>query len=319
MFQKNLISVIIPVYNSEKYLKKCVLSIIEQIYINIEIILIDDGSSDSSGKICDDFSLIDNRIKVYHQNNKGVSNARNFGIRQAKGKYLIFIDSDDYCNKDLISTLYRDIIKTNSQLSICGYFLENEGVVFKEYNENYKKLLTSKELFTELLKEEGFQGYLWNKLLSAEIIKRNNILFDERIFLNEDLLFLCQYSQHIEKAVYNEIALYHYICRDCSLSRDRFSLKKITSIDAFLEIYNLSIDNKEAERIASNRVIIACFESIKLAYLSHREKEYVNKIKKILITFCSNKKVKLNQKIKLVIIKIHPKLFYILSKKKIKT
>ena len=119
MKKQDLISIVVPIYNVEKYLEKCINSIIIQTYKNIEIILVNDGSTDSSGKICDIYLKIDKRIKVVHKKNGGLSDARNVGIENAKGKYIAFIDSDDFLDSDFIEILYNLIIEYNADVSCC--------------------------------------------------------------------------------------------------------------------------------------------------------------------------------------------------------
>lgn len=123
MKNNDLVSVVIPIFNVEKYLEKCVNSLVNQIYKNLEIILVDDGSTDNSGNIANELSKSDNRIKVYHKKNGGLSDARNFGIKQAKGKYIGFIDSDDYIENEMYEFLYNNLIENKADISICGRFV----------------------------------------------------------------------------------------------------------------------------------------------------------------------------------------------------
>ena len=118
----DLISVIIPIYNVEQYLKECLESVINQTYRNLEIILVDDGSKDKSGKICDEYKNKDERIKVVHKENGGLSDARNAGMKIATGKYIQFIDSDDFIDKDMIETLYNLIIENEADISMCSNY-----------------------------------------------------------------------------------------------------------------------------------------------------------------------------------------------------
>lgn len=122
-----LISVIIPIYNVEKYVKRCLDSVLNQTYCHLEVILVDDGSTDSSGKICDEYKKMDTRIRVIHKSNEGVSSARNLGIEVANGEYIAFIDSDDAMEKDCIEYLYRLIQENHCSLSICSYRIRFEG------------------------------------------------------------------------------------------------------------------------------------------------------------------------------------------------
>ena len=147
MENNSLISIIIPVYNVEKHLKKCVDSVLVQSYNNIEVILIDDGSTDKSGNICDKLALSDSRIVVKHKKNGGLSSARNMGIDEAKGEYITFIDSDDVISEDYIEYLYKNLIDNDSDISIgniCVSYFEKRERNSKEdkiviYNKSYKK------------------------------------------------------------------------------------------------------------------------------------------------------------------------------------
>ncbi|WP_338587255.1 glycosyltransferase [Clostridium baratii] len=162
-----LVSVIVPVYNVEKYLDKCINSIINQTYRNLEIILIDDGSTDNSGKKCDYWAGKDRRIKVIHKENGGLSDARNIGIANAEGEYISFIDSDDFIDLDMIEYLLNILIKNNCQISICDFrkIYENTS---KEYSIKYKKekisVYSNIESIRYLLKDKKIQNYAWNKL-----------------------------------------------------------------------------------------------------------------------------------------------------------
>jgi glycosyltransferase involved in cell wall biosynthesis len=116
------ISIIVPVYNVEKYLEKCLKSILHQIFSDFELILIDDGSTDSSGRICDEYLKRDSRIKVFHKENGGLSSARNYGIEKSTGKYIGFVDSDDYIAKDMYEVLYNNLQRENADVSMCGNY-----------------------------------------------------------------------------------------------------------------------------------------------------------------------------------------------------
>ena len=130
LLSQDLITIIVPIYNVERYLKQCILSIQLQTYRNLEIILVDDGSKDASGNICDEFAGNDMRIRAIHQKNTGLSAARNIGIDVAQGKYIMFIDSDDYIAPDCIEKLYNALIETDGQMSVCDYAKVDENVEF---------------------------------------------------------------------------------------------------------------------------------------------------------------------------------------------
>ena len=171
------ISVIVPVYNVEKYLNKCVDSIINQTFKDIEIILVDDGSTDSSPKICDDYTKVDSRIKVVHQKNSGLSAARNTGIRQSSGKYLAFIDSDDYISKDFCEILYNSITREKADVSCINLeTVREDGYVIVTTNDkdklqsNYKKYVyNKKQILKEILLREKIDSRVCTKLYKRNI------------------------------------------------------------------------------------------------------------------------------------------------------
>ncbi len=168
-----LITVIVPVYNVEAYLPRCVESIIKQTYHNIEIILVDDGSTDNSGSLCDEFAKKDKRILVIHQKNAGISAARNSALDLAKGEYIAFIDSDDYISEHMISTLYEKLEQTKADMAICNYhkWLENEEKLLKSKLSIDDKVVTKEEAFEFLFCEElsVFMPVAWNKLYRRKL------------------------------------------------------------------------------------------------------------------------------------------------------
>ena len=155
----DLISIIIPVYNVEQYLSRCIDSVINQTYKNLEIILIDDGSTDDSGEICDEYALKDNRIKVMHKQNGGVSSARNEGLDISKGNYIGFIDSDDFIEKDMYEFLYDLLTKNNCDISCCNKFIfkDNKFIASKSFPKG--NVLS----FNEVLNDSKHDFYIWNK------------------------------------------------------------------------------------------------------------------------------------------------------------
>ncbi len=167
---KDLITVVVPVYKVEKYIDRCVTSIINQTYKNLQIILVDDGSPDNCGKICDEYAKKDNRIEVIHKENGGLSDARNAGINIAKGKYIAFVDSDDYVANDYIEYMYKILKKENAKISICELQIvwkntkieektnlqENKEIEKnRKIKENEVQKLTSKQALENLLYSQG--------------------------------------------------------------------------------------------------------------------------------------------------------------------
>ena len=218
---KEKISVIVPVYNVEKYLKKSIDSIINQTYKNLEIILVDDGSIDDSGKICDEYEKKDARIKVIHQENQGLSKARNNGIEQATGEYIGFVDSDDYIEKKMYEILYEYIIKYDADISICKYekIEEYNNKVYQNRKENNEVIVMSKtEGIRELLEEHGkITNYAWNKLYRKKLFE--NVRYPEKRKF-EDIGTTYLLLEKSRKVVFSNYIGYEYLQREGSITRE---------------------------------------------------------------------------------------------------
>lgn len=167
--RNSLISIIVPVYKVEKYLKKCLDSIINQTYKNLEIIIVDDGSPDGCPNICDEYSKKDDRIKVIHQKNMGLSIARNNGIKLATGEYIGFVDSDDFIEPTMYEDLYNAIIKNNAQMSICNFNVITNKDKYKRNDYPENKTYDKMEILKEILLDKNIQSYAWNKLYKKEL------------------------------------------------------------------------------------------------------------------------------------------------------
>ena len=211
------ISIIIPVYNAERYLKKCINSIRNQTLSEIEIILVNDGSTDRSKDICDYYRNLDKRVKVIHTKNRGVSHARNIGIQNASGKYIMFADSDDYVEKEWCQELYNLIISESVDLVICGYNVENQRGK-KIYIET--RVLSEKEDVSSLIVNDFFVLYLknllnspCNKIFRLDVIKKYCIKYDETLSLGEDMIFNLEYINLMsnEKIIVLNKSLYNYV------------------------------------------------------------------------------------------------------------
>lgn len=201
------ISFIIPIYNTDKYIKKCVLSIVNNYsLIDYEIILVNDGSTDNSAFICDNLSKEYENIRTIHIKNAGVSNARNVGIRESKGKWISFIDSDDFieCELDILSKFLH-----NQEIELIHYGWKYIGATVKQYSVSDRtEILTCEELF----KRKIFHGYVWSYLFKKEIILKNNILFSTDMKYAEDWEFIFKYYSFLnnkvvllDKYIYNQI------------------------------------------------------------------------------------------------------------------
>ncbi|MGN1420911.1 MAG: glycosyltransferase family 2 protein [Eubacterium sp.] len=215
-----MITVIVPVYNVEKYLDRCIESVVNQTYKNLEIILVDDGSPDNCPAMCDAWAEKDNRIKVIHKENGGVSSARNIGLDNANGEYIGFVDSDDYIAEDMFENLFNKINTDNCQMSVCGIFFQGKSISFKN-----EELISGNEAINRLFNYrdyQSFSGWTWNKLFLASVIKQNRLKFDENICFCEDVLFVYEYLKSVEFVKLINKSFYYYTFREdaCTVNKN---------------------------------------------------------------------------------------------------
>lgn len=303
--EKDLISVIIPVYNVEKYLKNCLDSVINQTYKNIEIILVDDGSTDNSGKICDEYAQKDLRIKVIHKENGGLSDARNVGIEQSIGKYITFIDSDDDIDTGYVRYLYELLNRNNTKMSIAAYTVvskEKKIDIGAGYEE---KVLTTEECLDRMLCEEGFTISSCAKLYSKELFQ--NVQFPIAK-LNEDNGTTYKLILQCEKIAYGNKSIYNYYKRENSIMTSSFNLKKLDLITLTDEMCD-NIDEKypnlkectDKKRITSRFSILRQMLVGKLdaeqEFVMKEIERYIKKRKKQIL---KNKKMNKRDKIALI-------------------
>lgn len=235
-----LISVIVPVYNVEEYLNKCVDSIINQTYKNIEILLIDDGSTDTSGAICDDYSQRYDNVKTYHKKNGGLSSARNFGIERASGEYLGFVDSDDYIHKEMYERLYSLIKENDADLSECLLTNVYNGKNLIN-NEKERVLVVNSETAIDLaLKAEIANVVAVDKLYRRSLFDNVRYPVGKTI---EDGFVIVDILSQCDRIVITTEQMYYYVHRKGSITTDAFSTKSLDAIEAYEKNYNI-IKNK---------------------------------------------------------------------------
>ena len=287
----NLISIVIPIYKVEKYLEKCVYSLINQNYKNIEIILIDDGSPDNCGKMCDEYSKIDNRIKVIHKKNGGLSDARNTGIKNARGKYITFVDSDDYVEANYIEILYKTIIKYDADISIVGHsvWYENKKIL-RAWNEEYCE--APEKILWKILYDDKIDISAWGKLYKKELFQ--NIEFPKgRLF--EDAATTYKLIDASKKIAVNSLPLYNYVIRKNSISTGSFSEKKMDLIISTKEMTEYIRKKYPELSDACNRRLMYAYLSTLTQFVKSKSKD--KKIQEQLVTYIKkNKKTILKDK-----------------------
>lgn len=249
-FQNNkeiLLTVIVPVYNVEKYITKCINSILIQTYSEFELLLIDDGSPDNSGYICDQYAISDKRVKVFHQKNSGVSSARNKGLENAKGRYIQFIDSDDYIENNMFELMLNKALQDDDDIVICDFYNQ-----WKFVKKATNELLDINSSFTSDLIISNITPSFWNKLIKRKLFVENKINFHEGLTLGEDYLLMIKLSLFSNRVSKLDIPLYHYVKTNSSSSTNSFSMKHVDdTVKAFelmiaffseLKINNIQIE-----------------------------------------------------------------------------
>ena len=244
-----LISIIVPVYKVEKYLKKCIESILNQTYMNYELILVDDGSPDNCPTLCDEFAKQDSRIVVIHKKNGGLSDARNSGLDIARGEYIGFVDSDDYIAPNMYEVLLKTALKNNADLTLCNYIRVNESyeeivsetihkhAVDKKYNKS--------EFIHELIKPYGsYYIVVWNKLYKSSIFHKLRFPKGKQ---HEDEYVIHHIIDQCDVIVSVKDDLYYYVQRDGSIMSKEFNLKNMDYGEALIDRYYFTKSKKYNE------------------------------------------------------------------------
>lgn len=230
-----VVSFVVPIFNVEKYLEQCVSSILSQTYDNIEVILVDDGSTDNSGKICDNFAQKDKRVKVIHKKNGGLSSARNAGLDALTGDYVVFTDSDDYVSSDMVQTMLNKLESTDSDLIMCNFaYTDENGNVTDNFTDgNESGEYDNNQLLSTIAAGWTFGAVAWNKIYKAKLFD-NNLRFTEGK-LAEDEFMAHRLLAKVKKAFVISDVLYYYRQRSGSIINSDFNIKKLDSLDALID------------------------------------------------------------------------------------
>ena len=274
------ISVIIPVYNVEKYLKRCLDSVVNQTYKNLEIILIDDGSTDNSGKICDEYAQKDKRIIVIHKENGGLSDARNKGLDICTGDYISFIDSDDWVDLNYFDVLLKILLEYDVDVACCDYLRTSK------YEQNNDVSIENTQIFRD---EKILEIYLEKELISAcAKLYRKETFYNVRFPLkkvNEDISTIFLVFTKSKSVAYVDEKLYFYFRNINSITKSRFSRKNLDLLYTWNEVLNLSKNySNKIQELADFRLKKAYFSLIGIiAYNGMENTDENNKIKKFLL------------------------------------
>ena len=308
------ISIIVPVYNVEKYLRKCVDSILNQTFKDFELILVDDGSIDTSGKICDEYNLKDNRIKVIHKENGGLSSARNAGLDIAQGEYIGFVDSDDWIELDMYEELYKICKENDTDVGIVGI---NYGGASEKKKSKKIEIYSNKLILDDLVYNKG-KEITWpacNKLWLKKVIGESRFK-EGRIY--EDGLFLYSLSSKIKKVAKIDYEAYNYRMDNESITRSKISKKQVDFLYNTLDIYKFLPSPYKEEMFIRDLIRYTEYILLEMIKQKNINKDIIKEIKKF---YNDNfKMVKKENKLsgflkwKLFVLSKYPKIYILLKK-----
>ena len=319
MKNRPIISIIVPIYNVESYLERCIESILNQSFKEFELILVNDGSTDSCKDICNEYKKRDSRIVVVNKKNEGVSSARNLGLDLAKGEYIGFIDPDDFINKDMYKILFDTIQANNSDMVICDYYKVNEDDINKFRNlkcncENIKiKNLNNLESIDNLFLTGEKFIFAWNKLYKRDLFsdlryEQGRIYEDE--YLAHRILYKCK------KVSVIEVKMYYYVQRKGSIVNSPFTVRKFDKVYAikdrvdFLREKNLTYLEDKAEKTFIDYFVWNYFVAYQRLENIESELKILKKMfNRVFFKSLDNKFISLKEKLTLVLLYLSPKLY----------
>lgn len=276
------VSIIMPVYNVDEYLRECLESIDKQTYRDFELLIIDDGSTDKSGDICDSFCEIHPYSRVIHTNNGGVSRARNIGLDCAKGRYIVYVDSDDVLADCYLEALVNLMEDSNDEMALIAY--ENESIEKLDDISAVEKSesVTVEYILNNIIRDVSIGGYLWNKIFNREIVEREHLRFLEDVAIWEDLYFVLNYLKQVSKVKKSSAKFYFYRPRSTSAVMHMTIEKKFNKIDIAEKIYNFEYLGCEQFHLDAKRSYIRTF--FDYCWSAYKEKKLPSEIKEKFIS-----------------------------------
>ena len=311
-----LISIIMPAYNAAATLAACMDSILAQTYREIELIIVNDGSTDATASVLHAYSLKDTRVRAVHTENRGVSAARNTALTCARGDYIGFVDADDRLEPELFQRLYELITQEEADISVCGFWREyHDGRVEVSDRRQSPAVLTAGEAYAQVLDPEGFGGYLFNKLFRAEFFSAagHGIRFDERVHICEDQLFVCECLCLMPRVAYDPVPLYHYAIYLTSASHAPFSARKATLVEARRRMADLTCRHfpalaREAEKQYITAVVFIFIVALHAGSDTKFLSEDLKRIKKNALPYALGKGVPFKNRLMVLALGVSPSL-----------
>ena len=273
------ISIIVPVYNVESYASKCIESIIKQTYENLEILIVNDGSTDTSGDICEYYAQKDNRIIIIHQKNQGLSMARNNALEIAGGDYIGFVDSDDWIATDMYSVLYKNAVEYDADISVCNYYYVSASGELSPHSNEHRGIKVFEGIYKLMHNIRLFNSCVWNKLY-----KRH--LFDDIRFPKgktyEDIFITHKLIDNANKVVMSSECKYYYLQRESGITLSTFNPNQMDNLEAYIERHKyISAKYPALEKTYRKHIFLSLLWGMRRAYISNR----IEKYKEILIKY----------------------------------
>ena len=276
--EKNKVSIVVPVYNAGKYLKRCLDSLVNQTYSNLEIIIVNDGSTDNSKYICETYQQEDERILLLEQKNQGVSSARNFGLKHVTGDYVMFVDSDDWIEKDTCEQLLKYAVKEHVSI------VTSSPINVSENGEKEEMVRTGKIQHVNVASEFSFLnekvlGVVWGSLYRQDCVK--NLEFETDIFVGEDTIFYAQAVSRCQEIVFVSDGFYNYVNYSASAAHGKIDEKKMTNLKAWEKIADIFKHNQRIRDSAKGDYVRQCANFInRMCATGEKENPYYTLCKK---------------------------------------
>ncbi len=315
---KKKISIIIPVYNAEKYIGQCIENILNQTYNDYEIIIVDDGSKDNTKNIAINLAEKHDSIKFFRNHKKGVSSARNLGLFNSNGEYIVFIDVDDIISPAFLKTLVDMMEYDDNDCAIVSYTTKKEELSFNGMND--ANIVNVSDIKYKLLTESKYNvgGYIWNKIYKKSILDKYNIIFDEKILVCEDLLFNSQYFEKSKRIVYKNVFLYYYKLNSNSAVNKIENAKWFDAIEVYGKLcqMNFESDVHNSFKFLYAQVILEALYRVRFCKNAPYSKDELLKLKKNYTKLSFD--YSFVQNLKIVLFKIFPNIAMKYKRKSIK-
>ncbi len=287
-----MVTVVVPVYNMKELLPKCLSALLNQSYDNYEILIIDDGSTDGSSVICDEYAQKEGKVKVIHKENGGLSSARNCGIENATGDFIIFPDPDDWVEKNYLEQLVKLANEYHTDLEICGHYVDDAKKSIVHNTLGKIKVIDKKDTLCLLMRPDAFCGFAWNKLYHLDIIKKNNLRFDTELGMAQDLHFAFRYIRCCESVVYDPTPTYHYFQHIGGVTNAKSPLttRKISGLKTYEKIAELANgEYPQVRSLAYSTIFNMSMHFIYIYFYSKmKDKALLKKLKENLKIYKSN-------------------------------